>query len=178
MTKAKDWLFLFPLICIALMVISLFLPIMHIIIKIPLVPLTVEGDVLPFGGGLLNELETYKALFPVVESELTNFQNIFMGVGIGFAVFYTIDILLLFINAIRVKTGSKELKKTRKKWLSGGLSKIIGEVVVILIMLFVVPGALVGSGVIFGFTMGLGMIMTMIAGGVLIFAYVLAKIAG
>ena len=88
------------------------------------------------------------------------------------------DALLLFINAIRVMTGSKEPKKARKKWLSGGIVKIVFQVVVIVVMTTVVPNIFVDLGFTLGITMGLGMILTMVAGGILIFAYVLAKLLG
>lgn len=167
------WIGIFPIICVIIIVISLFLPIMHLVIDIPAVPLTVEGDIMPLGGGLIDELQPYIALSP----EASNLQNTFMWVGIAFAVFYGLDALLLLINGIKVITGRKELKKARKKWLTGGLGKIISQIVIIIVMITVVPSMLVDNGVILSFTIALGMILTMVTGGILIFAYICAKIA-
>jgi len=179
MAEAKDWIFLFPIIVVVLMIVLLFLPIMYLSMDYYIAPhppppdFSVAGDLLPFGGSFLEELEAYVGLY----SDAENVRNAFMWVGIIFAVGYGLDALTLLIGAIRVKTGSKELKKARKRWLSSGIVKIISQVVVIVIMVAIIPGILEEYGIIFGFTMGLGMILTMVAGGILIFAYILAKIA-
>ena len=107
-----------------------------------------------------------------------NLNNIFMWVGIVFAIGYGLDALFLLIAAIRVKTGSKDLEKARKKWLSTGIFKIISQIIVLAIFEFYIIGILADEGVNLGFTMGLGMILTMVAGGILIFTWMLAKIAG
>ena len=170
----KDWIFLFPIIVVVLMIILIFLPVMYITIDVPAIPLSVEGDVMPLGGGLMDELEPYIAANESAE----NLNNIFMWVGIVFAIGYGLDALLLFIGAIRVKTGSKDLEKARKKWLSTGIFKIISQIIVFAIFEFYIIGMLADQGVNLGFTMGLGMILTMVAGGILIFTWILAKIAG
>jgi hypothetical protein len=173
------WLGIFPIICVVITVICLFLPIMHLVMELTLVPPpnTIEGDILPFGGSFLDELEAYAALYPSIADQLSNYQNIFMWVGILFAIFYGLDALMMFINGIKVMTGRKEIKKVRKKWLTGGLGKIISQIIVLVAMITVVPNYLINYGIDFGFTMGLGMILTMISGGILIFAYICAKIA-
>lgn len=104
-----------------------------------------------------------------------------MWFGIVFAIFFGLDALLLVINEIRVKTGSKALKKARRKWLWGGITKIISQIIVIIVMITVVPDIVADYThdlAFLSFTMGLGMILVMVAGGILIFAYILAKIAG
>ncbi len=169
----KDWVFIFPIIVVVLMIVLIFLPVMHITIDIPAI-LDVEGDILPLGGGLMDELEPYIETNESAE----NLNNIFMWVGIVFAIGYGLDALLLLIGAIRVKTGSKDLEKARKKWLSTGIFKIISQIIVFAIFEFYIIGMLADQGVNLGFTMGLGMILTMVAGGILIFIWILAKIAG
>lgn len=174
MAEAKDWVFIFPIIVVVLMIVSLFLSVMHVTFDIPLIPLTVEGDLIPIGGGLMDELEPYIGLAPEIET----LQTIFFWVGIGFAIFFGLDALLTFINAIRVKTGSKELKKAKTKWLSAGISKIISQIILIYVLLTVVTDNLADMGVIFNFVIGWGMIFTFVSGGILIFSYLCAKIAG
>ena len=174
MAEAKDWVFIFPIIVVVLMIVSLFLSIMHVTFDIPLIPLTVEGDLIPIGGGLMDELEPYIGLAPEIET----LQTIFLWVGIGFAIFFGLDALLTFINAIRVKTGSKELKKARKKWLIAGIMKIVSQIILIYVLLTVVTDNLADMGVIFNFVIGWGMILTFVSGGILIFSYLCAKIAG
>jgi len=167
------WIGLFPLICVVLMIVSLFLPIIHVVFDIPAIPLTIEGDLMPIGGGLMDEMDPYIALDPNIE----RLQNAFFILGIVFAVFFGLDALLTFINAIRVMTGSKELEKARKKWLTGGISKIISQIVFFLVLTYYITDNLADSGVIFTFIIGWGMIITMVTGGILIFAWILAKIA-
>lgn len=185
MVEPKDWLFLFPIITAVLLIISLFLPIMHIILDIPLIFHTVEGDVFPFGGGIIDEIEFYlplvELLSPTYADYLSDIQTGLMWVGIVFAIFYGLDALFLVINGIRVKTGSKELKKARRKWLWGGITKIISQIIVIIVMITIAPDIVADythNFAILSFTMGLGMILVMVAGGILIFAYILAKIVG
>jgi len=113
MAEAKDWIFMFLIITAVLMVISLFLPIMYLSLDHPLFTDTIEGTLLPFGGGFLEVLKEEFGVIP----EVSDFQNVFLWVGIGFAIFYELDVLFLLISAIRVKTGSKELKKAKRKWL-------------------------------------------------------------
>lgn len=169
------WVAIFPIVCVVLMVIALFLPIMHIAISIPVPPFIIEGDVLPLGGGLLDELEPYTALVP----EAVDLQIGFMWVGIVFAIFFGLDALFTVITAIRVMTGNKELKKARKKWLRGGISKIISQVIVIVSMTYYIPDLIanLGPGLGMVFTIGLGMIMPIVVGGILIFTWLIAKIA-
>jgi len=174
MAEAKDCVFIFPIIVVVLMIVSLFLSIMHVTFDIPLIPLTVEGDLIPIGGGLMDELEPYIGLAPEIET----LQTVFFWVGIGFAIFFGLDALLTFINAIRVKTGSKELKKARKKWLIAGIMKIVSQIILIYVLLTVVTDNLADMGVIFNFVIGWGMIFTFVSGGILIFSYLCAKIAG
>ena len=174
MAEAKDWVFIFPIIVVVLMIVSLFLSIMHVSFEIPLIPLTVEGDLIPIGGGLMDALEPYIGLAPEIET----LQTVFLWVGIGFAIFFGLDALLTFINAIRVKTGSKELKKARKKWLIAGIMKIVSQIILIYVLLTVVTDNLADMGVIFNFIIGWGMILTFVSGGILIFSYLCAKIAG
>ena len=174
MTEAKDWVFIFPIMVVVLMIVSLFLPIMHISFDIPLIPLFVEGDLIPIGGGLMDALAPYIPLAP----EIAGLQTIFFWVGIAFAVFFGLDALLTLINAIRVKTGSKDLKKARKKWLIAGILKIVIQIVIIIVLATTVTIALADLGVIFGFTIGWGMILTIVGGAILILAYILAKITG
>jgi ABC-type sugar transport system permease subunit len=179
MAETKDWIFLIPIIVVVLMIVLLFLPIMYLSMDYYLTPhppppdFSVAGDLLPFGGSFLEELEPYVSLYSDAES----MRNGFMWVGIIFAIGYGLDALTLLIGAIRVKTGSKELKKARKRWLGSGIAKIISQVVVIFIMVAIIPGILEEYGIIFGFTIGLGMILTMVAGGILILGYIIAKIA-
>ena len=181
MAETKDWIFLFPIIVVVFLIVALFLPIMYISMDyyitppyIPPADFSVAGDLFPFGGSFLEELQPWVSTY----SEAENMQNVFRWVGIIFAVGFGLDALTLLIGAIRVKTGGKELRKARKRWLGSGIVKIISQVVVIVIMVAYIPGLLKEYGIIFGFTMGLGMILTMVAGGILIFAYILAKIAG
>ena len=163
------WVASFPFVVIALMVISLFLPIMTISLFHPIaINPEITGEIMPLGGGLVD-------LIPVVP-DTADLITGFTWVGIIFAIFYGLDAFLLFINAIRVMTGSKELKKARKKWLSGGIAKIIAQIVLIVVMTTVVTDAIADLGVTLGFIMGLGMILTIVSGGILIFAWIIAKI--
>jgi hypothetical protein len=177
MVETKDWIFIFPLITAVLMVISFFLPIMFLSIFYPgLIDPAIEGPVLPFGRGIIEKLEPYTSLVP----ETSDIQTAFLWVGIGFAIFYGLDILFLVISAIRVKTGNKELKKARRKWLREGIAMIIAQVIVFIVMSSIVPDAITDIDPLLelGFTIGLGMILINVGGGILIFAYILAKIAG
>jgi len=176
MAEAKNWVFLFPIIAAIVLLISLLYPIMHIAINIPSIPLLIEGDLLPFGGGIVDELESYTAILPETEG----LQTTFYWLGISFMVFFILGALFLIISAIRVVSGNIELKKARKKWLRNGLSYIITEIIFFYGMIFVVSYALeqIGLGIEIIFTMRLGMILIIVAGGILIFAYICAKIAG
>jgi len=175
MAEAKNWVFLFPIIAAIVLLISLLYPIMHIAINIPAIPLLIEGDLLPFGGGIVDELESYKAILP----EAASLQTTFYWLGIGFMVFFILGALFLIISAIRVLSGNIELKKARKKWLRNGLSYIITEIIFFYGIPFVVSYALeqIGLGIEIIFTMMLGMILIIVAGGILMFAYICAKIA-
>jgi len=173
---AGKWIGFFPIICVVLLIVSLFLPVMGLsIFSSGVIDPAITGNVMPFGGGILDELEAYVATVP----EAAELQNSFFWVGIIFAIFYGLDALFLFIGGIKVMTGSKELDKARKKWLTGGLSRIISQVILIVMLLFFIPDLLADNypGVELTFTIGLGMIMIIIIGGVLIFAWILAKIA-
>ena len=173
---AGKWIGFFPIICVGLLIVSLFLPVMGLrIFSSGVIDPAITGDLMPLGGGILDELEPYTATIPAA-GEL---QNAFFFVGIIFAILFGLDALFLFISGIRVMTGNKELEKARKKWLTGGLSRIISQAIVIAIMLFFIPGFIADNypGVELTFTIGLGMIMMMVVGGVLIFAWILAKIA-
>jgi len=175
MAEAKNWVFLFPIIAAIVLLISLLYPIMHIAINIPAIPLLIEGDLLPFGGGIVDELESYVAILP----EAASLQTTFYWLGIGFMVFFILGALFLIISAIRVLSGNIELKKARKKWLRNGLSYIITEIIFFYGIPFVVSYALeqIGLGIEIIFTMMLGMILIIVAGGILMFAYICAKIA-
>ncbi|MFX1307819.1 MAG: hypothetical protein ACFFBF_05065 [Promethearchaeota archaeon] len=173
---AGKWIGFFPIICVVLLIVSLFLPVMGLsIFSSGVIDPAITGDLMPLGGGILDELDPYISLVP----EAGDFQTAFFWVGIIFAVFFGLDALLLFINGIRVMTGNKELEKARKRWLSGGLSRIISQIIVIVLILFIIPDIIADNypGVELTFTIGLGMIMVMVVGGVLIFAWILAKIA-
>ncbi len=170
------WIGIFPIICVVLLIVSLFLPIMGLsIFSFGLIDPAITGDIMPFGGGILDELEPYVATVP----KAGDIQNAFFWVGIIFAVFFALDALFLFIGGIRVMTGSKELEKARKKWLTGGLSRIISQVILIVVLLFFVPDLIsdYAPGLEITFSIGLGMIMIIIVGGILVFAWILAKIA-
>ena len=176
MAEAKNWVFIFPIIAAIVLLISLLYPIMHIAINIPAIPLLIEGDLLPFGGGIVDELESHIPLVPEAEG----LQTTFYWVGIGFAIFFILGALFLIISAIRVVSGNKELEKARKKWFRNGLSYIITEIIFFYGLSFVVSYALeqIGLGIEIIFTMRLGMILIIVAGGILIFAYICAKITG
>ncbi|MFX1366046.1 MAG: hypothetical protein ACFFCE_17075 [Promethearchaeota archaeon] len=170
------WIGIFPIICVVLLIVSLFLPVMGLsIFSSGIIDPAITGNIMPFGGGILDELEPYVATVP----EAGDLQNGFFWVGIIFAIFFGLDALFLFIGGIRVMTGSKELEKARKKWLIGGLSRIISQAIVIVVMLFFIPDIIADNypGVELTFAIGLGMIMIMVVGGILIFAWILAKIA-
>ncbi|MFW9987545.1 MAG: hypothetical protein ACFFC3_02730 [Candidatus Odinarchaeota archaeon] len=170
------WIGIFPIICVVLLIVSLFLPVMGIsIFSSGIIDPAITGNIMPFGGGILDELEPYTATVP----EAGDLQNAFFWVGIIFAILFALDALFLFIGGIRVMTGSKELEKARKKWLTGGLSRIISQVVLIIVLLFFVPDLIAdyAAGVEITFSIGLGMIMMIVVGGILVFAWILAKIA-
>jgi len=170
------WIGIFPIICVVLLIVSLFLPIMGLsIFSYGVIDPAITGDIMPLGGGIMDELDPYVATVP----EAGDLQTSFFWVGIIFAIFFGLDALLLFINGIRVMNGSKELEKARKRWLMGGLSRIISQAIVIALLLFFIPDLIADNypGVELTFTIGLGMIMVMVVGGVLIFAWILAKIA-
>lgn len=176
MAETKDWVFIFPIVAAVLLLISLLFPLMAISIYYPpFIDPAIVGDLLPFGGGIMDELEPFIGLFP----EAASLQTAFLWIGIGFAAFFILGALLLIISGIRVKTGRKELKKARRKWLRNGISYIISEVAIFLILLYGVPYGLqlLGLGLEVTFYMRLGMILIIISGGILIFAYILAKIA-
>ncbi len=175
MVRAKNWVFIFPIIAAIVLLISLLYPIMHIAIDIPSIPLLIEGDLLPFGGGIVDELESYIAILPEAEG----LQTTFYWLGICFMIFFILGALFLIISAIRVVSGNKELEKARKKWLRNGLSYIITEIIFFYGLTFVISYAIeqIGLGIEIIFTMRLGMILIIIAGGILIFAYICAKIA-
>ena len=96
------------------------------------------------------------------------------------AILFIIGALFLIISGIRVKSGSKELKKARRKWLRNGLSYIITELALYFGLAIGIPIALAqaGIGLEMGFFIRTGMILIIVAGGILILAYFLAKIAG
>ena len=170
------WIGFFPIICVVLLIVSLFLPVMSLsIFSSGVIDPAITGDVMPLGGGILDELDPYIATVP----EAGDLQTAFFWVGIVFAIFFGLDALLLFISGIRVMTGNKELSKARKRWLMGGLSRIISQAIIIALLLFVIPDLIADNypGVELTFTIGLGMIMIMVVGGVLVFAWILAKIA-
>ncbi len=176
MVRAKNWVFIFPIIAAIVLLISLLYPIMHIAINIPAIPLLIEGDLLPFGGGIVDELESYIPIVPEAET----LQTTFYWLGICFMIFFILGALFLIISAIRVVSGNKELEKARKKWLRNGFSYIIGELILFYGMSFALSYAIeqIGLGLEIIFTMRLGMILILVAGGILIFAYICAKIAG
>ena len=170
------WIGIFPIICVVLLIVSLFLPVMGLtIFSSGVIDPAVTGDIMPLGGGILDELEPYVATVP----EASELQTSFFWVGIIFAIFFGLDALFLFIGGIRVMTGNKELDKARKRWLTGGLSRIISQAIVIALILFFIPDFVADNypGVELTFTIGLGMIMVMAVGGILVFAWILAKIS-
>ena len=177
MTETKDWVFIFPIVAAVVLLISLLFPVMAVSIYYPpFIDPAIVGDLLPFGGGIMDEIAPYLGAFP----EAASLQTAFLWIGIGFAAFFILGALLLIISGIRVKTGGKEIKKARRKWLRNGLSYIISEITIFLILLFGVPYGLqvLGLALQVTFYMRLGMILIMVAGGILIFAYIIAKIAG
>jgi len=178
MAETKDWVFIFPIIAAAVLLISLLFPIMAVrIFYSGIIDPAIVGDLLPFGGGIMDLLAPYLLLVP----DLSSLQTGFLGVGIAFSIFFILGALLLIISGIRVKTGSKELKKARRKWLRNGISYILSEIILFLILAYGVQFGFEQLGLVgieINFFMRTGMILIIVAGGVLIFAYILAKAAG
>ena len=175
MAETKDFVFIFPIIAAAVLLISLLFPIMSVsIFYSGIIDPAIVGDLLPFGGGIMDELAPFLLLVP----ELSSLQSGFLFLGIGFTAFFILGAVLLIVSGIRVKTGRKELKKARKKWLRNGLSYIISEMILFLILVYGVPYGFqqLGIALEISFFMGIGMILIIIAGGILILAYILAKI--
>ena len=175
MTEAKDWVFIFPIIAAIILLISLIFPLIGISIYYPPdIPSKITLDLMPFGG-ILDELDPYIASVPEAEGLRTTF----LWIGISFAILFILGALFLIISGIRVKTGSKELKKARRKWLRNGLSYIITELALFFGLVIGIPIALEQADILLemGFIMRTGMILIIVAGGVLILAYILAKIA-
>ena len=176
MAETKDIVFLFPIVAAAVLLLSLLFPIMSVSIFLSgVIDPAIVGDVLPFGGGIMDQLAPYLLAVP----ELSSLQSGILFIGIGFTIFFILGAVLLIISGIRVKTGRKELKKARKKWLRNGLSYIISEITIFLILVFGVPFGFqqLGIRLEMGFFMGIGMILIIVAGGILVLAYIIAKIA-
>jgi len=178
MAETKDWVFIFPIIAAVVLLISLLFPIMAVSIYYPVfIDPAIVGDLSPFGVGIMDLFAPYVLLVP----DLSSLQSGFLFIRIGFAIFFILGALLLIISGIRVKTGSKELKKARRKWLRNGISYIISEITVFLILAYGVQFGLEQLGLVgleINFFMRTGMILIIVAGGVLIFAYILARAAG
>ncbi|MFX1417612.1 MAG: hypothetical protein ACFE9N_01695 [Promethearchaeota archaeon] len=174
MAETKDFLFIFPIIAAAVLLISLLFPIMTVSIYYSVIPFSIVGDLSPFGVGIMDALAPYL----LIESDLSGLQMGLLFVRIAFIIFFILGALLLIISGIRVKTGNRELKKARKKWLRNGLLYIIGDLLVFFFLLYGIPYSLEQLGISIELTiiMGIGMILTIVAGGILIFAYILAKI--
>jgi hypothetical protein len=175
MAETKDLVFIFPIIAAGVLLTSLLFPIMSVRIFLStIIDPAIVGDLLPFGGGIMDELAPYLASVP----ELSSLQSGFLFLGIAFTAFFILGALLLIISGIRVKTGRKELKKVRRKWLRNGLSYIISELILYFGLVYGVPFAFQQLGVPLeiSFTMGIGMILIIVAGGVLILGYILARI--
>ncbi|MFX1311642.1 MAG: hypothetical protein ACFFHD_03380 [Promethearchaeota archaeon] len=170
------WIGIFPIICVVLLIVSLFLPVMGLsIFSSGVIDPAITGDIMPLGGGIMDEIDPYVTTVP----ELEDFKTAFFWVGIIFAIFFGLDAFLLFISGLRVMTGNKEIEKARKRWLIGGLSRLISQAIIIALLLFLIPDLIADNypAIELTFTIGLGMIMIMIVGGILIFAWILAKIA-
>jgi len=178
MTEAKDWVFIFPIIAAIVLLVSLIFPLIGIsIFYSGFIDPAIVGNLMPFGmGGITDVLSPYIGLVP----EAAGIQTTFQWIGIVMAILFILGALLLIISGLRVKTGNKELKKARKKWLRNGLSYIITELILFLGLAIGIPIALVqaGIGLEMGFFIRSGMILIVVAGGILIFAYILARIAG
>jgi len=175
LTETKDWVFLFPIAAAVILLISLIFPLIAISFYYPpFINPEITLDLMPFGG-ILDELDPYIGSVPEAEGV----RNTLLGISIGFAILFILGAVLLIISGIRVKTGSKELKKARRKWLRNGLSYIITELVLFFGLVIGIPIALEQAEITLemGFLMRTGMILIIGAGGVLILAYILAKIA-
>lgn len=178
MAETKDWVFIFPIIAAAVLLISLLFPIMAVrIFYSGIIDPAIVGDLSPFGGGIMDELAPYLLLVP----DLSSLQTGFLWIGIAFAIFFILGAILLIISGIRVKTGNKELKKARRKWLRNGISYIVTELILFFSLAYGVQFGLeqLGlSGIEVNFFMRTGMFLIIGAGGILILAYILAKAAG
>ncbi|UCC18579.1 MAG: hypothetical protein JSV62_10770 [Promethearchaeota archaeon] len=175
MAETKDFLFLFPIITAAVLLLSLLFPIMSVSIYYSVIPFSIAGDLSPFGAGIMEQLEPYL----LIEPDLSGLQMGLLFIRIAFIVFFILGALLLIISGIRVKTGNRELKKARKKWLRNGIFYIIGNILLYVFFLYGIPFSLeqLGITINLGVIMGIGMILTYVAGGILILAYILAKIS-
>jgi len=178
MTEAKNWVFIFPIITAIVLLVSLIFPLIGISIFIPVfIDPAITGDLMPFGmGGIMDELSPYIVSVPEAGSIRTTFQLI----GIGLPILTILGVLFLIISGIRVKTGNIELEKARKKWLNIGLIYIITELILFFGLAYGIPNILAptGTGLEMGFFIRSGMILIFVAGGILILAYILAKIVG
>ncbi|MFW9826457.1 MAG: hypothetical protein ACFFEY_02435 [Candidatus Thorarchaeota archaeon] len=173
--ETKDFVFFFPVITAIVLFISLIFPIMLVSIYIPvLIDPAISGELSTFGVGIMDILAPYI----LIESDLSEIQMGLLFVRVIFMAFFILGGLLLIISGIRVKIGRLEVKKARKKWLRNGIFYIIGDLVILLFLWYFIPYSMLqfGIGVELNVTMGIGMILTILAGGILILAYIIAKI--
>lgn len=175
LAETKDFVFIFPIITAIVLFISLLFPIMLISIYSPgLIDPAISGELSPFGVGIMDILAPYL----LIEPDLSGIQMALLFARIIFIAFFILGGILLIVSGIRVKTGRLEVKKARRKWFRNGLLYIIGDLVVIIFLWYGVPYSILqlGIGVELNVTMGIGMILTIVAGGILILAYIIARI--
>jgi hypothetical protein len=175
MAETKNFVFFFPIISAVILFVSLLFPIMSVSIFVPvLIDPAISGELSPFGWGIMDILAPYI----LIESDLSGIQMALFSTRIAYIVFFILGGLLLIISGIRVGAGRLQVKKARKKWLRNGIIYIIGDLIVILFLWYGIPFNMLqlGIGLELNVTMGIGMILTIVAGGILILAYIIAKI--
>ena len=89
MAETKDIVFLFPIVAAAVLLLSLLFPIMSVSIFLSgVIDPAIVGDVLPFGGGIMDQLAPYLLAVP----ELSSLQSGILFIGIGLLSFLYLEL--------------------------------------------------------------------------------------
>ncbi|MFX1316829.1 MAG: hypothetical protein ACFE9T_13290 [Promethearchaeota archaeon] len=176
MVEVKYWGFIFPLITIICLILSLFFPMMNVSIDYS-PAFNIQDKLYLTGGGIIDALDSYIDTY----DEIRIIRIYLMGMIIGFIISIVTTSILSIISAIFVISRINRLKIAKIMWLIMGVSLLTSQLFLLFYFNFLIRTRLSHEDIFIypldvRFTMGFAMIFLMIGGAVLLLGFILTSI--
>ncbi|MFX1409449.1 MAG: hypothetical protein ACFFA6_03795 [Promethearchaeota archaeon] len=176
MVDVRYWGFLFPLITLICLIISLFFPMMNVSIDYS-PAFNIQDKLYLTGGGIIDALDSYIDSY----SEIRIIRIYLISIVMSIIISIVFASLISIISATLVMSRINRLKIAKIMWVVMGISLLTSQMFLLFYFNFLI-GTRVTHEPIFiypldvRFTMGFGMIFLMIGGAVLLLGYILVSL--